>query len=50
MPRRKKKAHELTNDEIMRRVFPKEVVRAAKEEVEKARKSGEKKSTRKDST
>jgi len=40
MPRRKKKAHELTTDEAMRRVFPKDVVTAAKAEAEKARKSG----------
>jgi len=39
VPRRKKKAHELTADEAMRRVFPKEVVKAAKHEAEKARKS-----------
>lgn len=39
MPRRKKKAHELTTDEAMRRVFPNEVVKAAKDEAAKARKS-----------
>jgi len=39
MPRRKKKAHELTTDEAMRRVFPSEVLKAAKAEAEKARKS-----------
>jgi len=27
MPRRKKKAHEQTTDEAMKRLFPKEVVR-----------------------
>lgn len=50
MPRRKKKAHELTTDEAMRRLFPKEIVKAAKEEAEKARHSKEKKATKKDST
>lgn len=50
MPRRKKKAHELTTDEAMRRVFPKEVVKAAKEEAEKARKPAGKSTTDKQST
>ena len=46
MPRRKKKAHELTTDQAMRRVFPTEVVKAAKAEAEKARKSEGKSATR----
>lgn len=46
MPRRKKKAHELTTDQMMRRVFPKDVVKAAKEEAVKARKSEGKSATR----
>jgi len=50
MPRRKKKAHELTTDEAMRRVFPKEVVKAAKQEAEKARKPEGKTTTRKQSS
>ena len=50
MPRRKKKAHEMTNDEIMRRVFPQEVVKAAREEAHKARKSEGKKITKEQST
>ena len=50
MPRRKKKAHELTTDEAMRRVFPKEIVQAAKAEAEKSRKAEAKTTTRKKST
>lgn len=50
MPRRKKKAHELTTEQAMRRVFPKEVVKAAKKEAEKARKSGGKTTTKDKST
>lgn len=50
MPRRKKKAHELTTDEAMRRVFPKEVVKAAKQEAEKARKPERKTTTERQSS
>jgi len=50
VPRRKKKAHELTTDEAMRKLFAKEVVKAAKKEAEKARKSGGQATTTKDST
>jgi hypothetical protein len=50
MPRRKKKAHELTTDEAMRKLFPREVVKAAKQEAENARKSDGKTTTRKQST
>ena len=50
MPRRKKKAHELTTEEALRKLFPKEVVKAVKAEAEKARKSKEKTTTRKQSS
>ena len=42
MPRRKKRAQELTDDEIMKRLFPKKVRDLAKEIAQEARKSGEK--------
>jgi hypothetical protein len=51
MPERKK-AHRLTNDEALRRLFPKEAREAAKSEAEvgrKRRKSREKRATKKDS-
>jgi len=38
MPRHKKRAHELTTDEAMKRLFPKKVREQAKETAEKARK------------
>ena len=38
MPRRKKRADELTTDEAMKRLFPKKVRERAKETAEKARK------------
>jgi hypothetical protein len=41
MPRRKKRAHELTTDEAMKRLFPKKVRDSAKETAEKAHKKGE---------
>jgi hypothetical protein len=47
MPRRKKKAHELTTDEAMRKMFPLKARKTAKAEAEKARKSTEKNSTKK---
>jgi hypothetical protein len=50
MPKRKKQAHELTTDEALRKIFPKKVRDAAKEEAEKARKSRGKSGTKKDST
>jgi hypothetical protein len=40
MPRRKKRAHELTTDEAMKRLFPKKVRDQAKVTAEKARKKG----------
>jgi hypothetical protein len=42
MPRRKKRAHELTDDEMMKRLFPKRVRDLAKEIAHEARKNGEK--------
>jgi hypothetical protein len=50
MPRRKKQARELTTQELLQKVFPKKVREAATQEAEKARKSGVRKSTKKDST
>ena len=50
MPRRKKKAHELTTDEALRKMFPVKARKAAKSEAEKARKDGGKKSTKQDSS
>jgi len=44
MPRRKKRAHELTDDEIMKRLFPKKVRDLAKEIAQEARKNGAKSS------
>ncbi len=49
MPRRKKPPHELTTDEALRKLFPKEVRESAKKEARKASKEGEKKDTKKDS-
>jgi len=48
VPRRKKKAHELTNDEVLKRVFRKPVLRRLKElllewETKKPRKSNKRK-------
>jgi hypothetical protein len=40
MPRRKKRANELTTDEAMKRLFPKKVRETAQETAEKARKKG----------
>jgi hypothetical protein len=50
MPRRKKKAPDLTTQEAMRKMFPPKVRRKAKSEAEKARKTRGKKSTNGDST
>ena len=44
MPRRKKRAHELTDDEMMKRLFPKKVRDLAKEIAHEARKNEEKSS------
>jgi len=40
MPRRKKRAHELTDDEAMKRLFPKKVRDELKDVAQKARRSG----------
>jgi len=42
MPRRKKRADEMTNDELMKELFPKKVRDKAKEVAEKSRKSEKK--------
>ncbi len=42
MPRRKKRAHELTTEEAMKRLFPKEIRDMAKEIVREADKKAEK--------
>ena len=44
MPRKKKRAHELTDEEAMKRLFPKQVRDALKEAAHKARKNGKSKS------
>ena len=43
MPRRKKRAHELTDEEAMKRLFPKKVRDTLKEAAYKARDKGESK-------
>lgn len=43
MPRRKKRAHELTDEEAMKRLFPKEVRDKLKEIAHEARKNGDSK-------
>lgn len=40
MPRRKKRADELTTEEAMKRLFPQKVREDAKETAEKSRKNG----------
>jgi hypothetical protein len=42
MPRRKPKAQELTTEQVAKKLFPKKVREAAKQEAEKARKPKEK--------
>ncbi len=44
MPRRKKRAHELTDEETMKRLFPKKVRDELKEVAHKARKNEESRS------
>jgi hypothetical protein len=44
MPRRKKRAHELTDEETMKRLFPKKARDKMKEVAHAARKNGESKS------
>ena len=41
MPRKKKRAHELTDEEAMKRLFPKKVRDKFKEVAHEARKNGE---------
>jgi hypothetical protein len=50
MPRRKTKAHDLTTEQALRKMFPKPVREAATSEAQKARKPTEKASTKKDSS
>jgi hypothetical protein len=50
MPRRKAKAHDLTTEQALRKMFPKPVRERATLEVEKARKTKGKASTKKDSS
>ena len=38
MPRKKKKAHEMTDKELLRDLFPKEIIRELKKVAAKARK------------
>ncbi len=42
MPRRKKKARELTDDETMKKLFPKKVREAAKQTALESRKTSDK--------
>jgi hypothetical protein len=44
MPRRKKRAHELTDEETMKRLFPKKVRDEMKRVAHEARKNGKSKS------
>lgn len=44
MPRRKKRAYELTDEEMMKRLFPKKVRDLAKDIAHEARENGEKSS------
>ena len=50
MPRRKTKAHDLTTEQALRKMFPKPVRERVAAEAEKARKIKEKTSTKKDSS
>jgi hypothetical protein len=50
MPRRKPKAVELTTEQVVKRMFPKEAREAVRSEARKTRKTGAKKSTKKDSS
>jgi hypothetical protein len=42
MPRRKPKAHELTTEQLAKKMFPKKAREAATQEVQKAKKPGKK--------
>jgi hypothetical protein len=48
MPRHKPKAHELTTDEAIKKMFPKKVREVAAEEAQKSRKQAKKKIISKD--
>jgi hypothetical protein len=50
MPRRKPKAHDLTTDEAMRKMFPKKARVAAELEAQKARKPKGTRTIKKDSS
>ena len=50
MPNSKPKAHELTTDKAVKHLFPKEAREAVTLEAKKSRKSGPRKSTKKDSS
>jgi hypothetical protein len=50
MPRRKPKAHELTTEQAVKRMFPKEAREAVRSESLKTRKPRAKESTKKDSS
>jgi hypothetical protein len=46
MPRRKPKAHELTTEQVAKRMFPKEAREAVRSEAQKSRKPASKSSTK----
>jgi hypothetical protein len=50
MPRAKPKAHSLTTEQVVKRMFPKEAREAVRSEAQKSRKTRGKKSTKKDSS
>lgn len=50
MPRRKKRPADLTNEELLRQLFPREVRAEARKVARKAASEKEKKVTKKDST
>jgi len=50
MPRAKPKAHDLTNEQVAQRMFPKQAREAVRAEAQKARKPKAKESTKKDSS
>jgi hypothetical protein len=50
MPRAKTKAHDLENEQVAHRMFPKKVREAVLAEAQKAKKNGAKSSTKKDSS
>lgn len=46
MPRKKKKPHEMTTDELARKVFPKEVIEEIRRVASEPKRTGEKKEER----